>query len=279
MNRLTIIFFCIILLAACQKDVGVSSGQEVQLSYTLRPDIQFEVKSGEGDSASPTFGSASEINVLWYGVYHKKTNGEYVYMSDMSAFVEVQNPADIRVPITLIKDQEYEIVFVAQHRIPTADDRFVYMYTISEEAAMTRNSAATVTSGEQLDVFVYFDRVGPVTGNLTKNITLERPVAQINIGTLAATLPTDLDATFSNVPESYDIRNCTYSGTTSFSLENLVVEGDLINVNDTDYTRLSTLYILGGNQVGMTISTDCNQKIINRVDTAPNFKTNIVGNI
>ena len=281
-----------ILLAACQKDVVVDEGSASTLTYSLSTGVSFEVKGTVSDPAEVTdpaavSGGASKINVLWYGVYHKKSDGTYSYMSDMSAFVEVTDPNSIQVPITLITGQEYELVFVAQHRILSANDDHTYMYTISDDAVMSRNPSAAVTSGEQLDVFVFVDKVGPIVGNITKSITLERPVAQINIATSAGSSAgsvygpgiSHIDVEFSNVPQSYDIRSRAYSGTTSLSFENLPISAAPIKVDNIDYTSLTTLYILGGNRVDMTISSDSNQKTISNIATAPNYKTNVVGNI
>ena len=283
MRQLTIISFFLLLTGlGCQEVISVDGGEPATLTYSVSTSVSFEVKSGadgsDGSEGSVP-GNASEINVLWYGVYHKKADGTYKYMSDMSAFVEVADPNSIQVPITLINGQEYELVFVAQHRILADDDEHTYMYTISDDAVMSRNPSAALTSGEQLDVFVFVDKVGPVVGSISKSITLERPVAQINVGTSVATLPTDLDISFENVPESYDIRTRTFSGTLSQSFDNLPISGDPIKVDNIDYTSLTTLYILGGNRVNMTISCDSNQKTITNIATAPNFKTNIVGNI
>lgn len=281
-----------ILLAACQKDVVIDGGSASTLTYSLSTGVSFEVKGTVSDPAevldpAAVSGGASKINVLWYGVYHKKSNGTYSYMSDMSAFVEVTDPKSIQVPITLITGQEYELVFVAQHRILSANDDHTYMYTISDDAVMSRNPSAAVTSGEQLDVFVFVDKVGPIVGNITKSITLERPVAQINVATSAGASDgsvygpgiSHIDVDFSNVPQSYDIRSRAYSGTTSLSFENLPISAAPIKVGNIDYTSLTTLYILGGNRVEMTISSDSNQKTITNIATAPNYKTNVVGNI
>lgn len=294
MRHLTIISLLFALTAfGCQKAFVVDGGEAATLTYCVSAPVSFEVKSGAatgsatGSTAVP--GGASEINVLWYGVYHKKADGNYVYMSDMSAFVEVSDPKSIQVPITLINGQEYELVFVAQHRILSANDDHTYMYTISDDAVMSRNTSATVTNGEQLDVFVYVDRVGPVVGSITKSITLERPVAQVNLGTSAGSGSGSegsgsadsgsIDVAFSNVPENYDIRSRTYTGTTSLSFENLPIDGTPMTVDDTDYTRLTTLYLLGGNNIELTISYNDNTKTINNIATAPNFRTNVVGKI
>ena len=275
MKRLLIIFFSIVLLASCQKDDRVNALEETVVTYKVQPSVSFEVKSP---------GEATAINVLWYGVYHKKANGEYKgeykYMNDMSAFVEVTDPANIQVPITLIKGQEYKLVFVAQHRIQSANDDNVYTYTVNEDGLMTLNTEAKITSGEQLDAFIYVDTVGPIVGNENKNIVLERPVAQINVATSATELPQTLDLTLEGMPKSYNVFTETYSEEkTTLALTAQKPIGGQLEVGNTKYNRLSTVYVFGGNKINCTIQYGTTTRTISNIDTAPNHKTNIVGNI
>ena len=271
MKRLLIIFFSIVLLASCQKFSDVNTSEKTVVTYCVQPSVIFEVKSP---------GEASAINVLWYGVFHKKDNGDYVYMNDMSAFVEVSDISDIKVPITLIKDQEYRLVFVAQHRIESANRSNIYTYNVGTDGILYRNVDAPIASGEQLDVFVACDEVGPIVGNENRNITLERPVAQINIATSATELPGTLDVTFSGMPASYDIFNNRYSDEIAqLDLAAQLPAGGILTVDGTDYSRLSTTYIFGGNKIDCTIKYNTTTKTVSGVATAPNHKTNIVGNI
>ena len=271
MKRLLIIFFSIVLLAACQKDDRVNALEETVVTYRVQPSVTFEVKSA---------GEATAINVLWYGVYHKKASGNYEYMNDMSAFVEVTDPANIQVPITLIKDQEYQLVFVAQHRIQSDNNDNVYTYTVNAAGDMTRNTAAEITSGEQLDAFVYVDTVGPIVGNENRNIVLERPVAQINVATSATELPQTIDLTLTGMPESYNVFTGKYlEQTTTLALTGQAPAGGQIEVSGTKYNRLSTVYVFGGNEIDCTIQYGTTSRTVSSIDTAPNHKTNIVGNI
>ena len=269
MKRLLIIFFSIVLLASCQKESGVDITGSSTISYSLQTSVRFETKA---------MGEASAINVLWYGVYHKKSNGQYMYMSALSGFVEVTNPSDIKFAISLINGQEYKLVFVAQHRY-VQDDKHVYMYTIGEDAVMKRNEASLLSNGECLDAFVYVDEIGPVTGSKYKSVTLERPFAQINFATVQQAQH-DFDITIDGVPLSYNILERTYSQEkTSHVFENLSPVGGAIKVGGTDYNYLTTLYVFGGNKIDCTIVQGSTTKEISDIDTAPNFKTNIVGNI
>ncbi len=126
-------------LASCQKeslgDAPTLSGEYATLTYQIGKEVFFDIKAGSASQG----GNASAINVLWYGVYHKKQlldgTYTYIYMSDMSDFVEIDataNLSNIQVPITLIKNQEYKLVFVAQHRFKQTDQsNYTYIYNQS----------------------------------------------------------------------------------------------------------------------------------------------------
>ena len=251
------------------------------VTYTIVPEISFDLKSG---AEGTTVATNRELNSLSYMVYHKKidANGQtyYDYIEEMGAYVTIDNPSTIPVPVTLIKDQEYRLVFVAQHRFESQQRTISYAYSVSEEGMMSVNTSAPFANGDQLEAFVYVDEVGPITGNETRNIRLNRIVSQLNIGTNATNYPTTLDIAVSGVPTSYDIFNNRYSSETStLTFGGLDAKGDKLTVSNTDYTRLTTLYLLGGNNVELTISYDDNTKTINNIATAPNFRTNVVGKI
>lgn len=247
------------------------------ITYSVTAPVEFEIKSA---------GEASEINVLWYGVYHKKENGEFVYMNDMSAFVTVTDPSSIMVPITLINDQVYKLVFVAQHKITSPQEEYVYNIS-HDDGIMTLNTDANITNGEQLDAFVYVEtEIGPIVGNENRNITLQRPVAQLNFATSkTVSANTPLSITLEGAPASYNVFTNTYSkqlaGPVTFA--GLKVTGDSFTVSSNAYTRLETLYVLGGNKVEATVVTGTDgaatTTAISEIVTAPNYKTNIVGEI
>lgn len=279
MKRLFIILFSTLLLASCQKDNAVDGGSASTLTYSLSTDVQFHVKSGESAAA----GNASAINVLWYGVYHKKADGSYRYMSDMSAFVEVTDPNSINVPISLIKDQEYQLVFVGQHRLKI-EDGYEYAYTYDfENGSICVNTDVTFTSGDQLEAFVFVDKVGPVSGSENRKIVLNRVVSQINICTSATTLPSALDVKVCGTPASYNVFSKEYSTkTTDLNFSGLATANEKISISEIEYNRLTTIYCLGSNTLALTLTNaedETENFIINNVITQVNYKTNITGNI
>jgi hypothetical protein len=160
----------------------------------------------------------------------------------MSDFVQVTNASNISVPIVLFKDQQYKIIFVAQHVSGNT-----YTYTVDGEGNMSLNPQAAITDGEQLDAFVYWEDTGIIKNDYKRNITLTRPLAQINITTEAAVKPTSIDVEVSGIAQSYNIFNSTYTAPDAkVSLTNLQCTG----------ASLGTVYFLtapGSVQVKMVM--------------------------
>ena len=283
MYRILIILSSIVLLAACQKESRVDS--PATLTYTVVPKISFDLKSG----AEPAEVTTSEVNSLSYMVYHKKADGRYVYVREMGDFVTITDASDIKVPITLIKDQEYILVFIAQHRFQNMQrtDSYAYNYD-TDNGIMSVNTNAGFTSGDQLEAYVFVDEVGPITGNENRNATLRRIVSQINIGTSAATYPENLNIAVTGAATSYNVFEGTYAAATEESTINLsdiatpAAGTDHIKVSSVNYNRLATLYCLGSNKLGLTLTNAqdaADNFTISNVSTQVNYKTNIVGNI
>ena len=274
MKNIFTILFALVLLAGCQKDSPVDTPEYLTMTYSVRPPEQ---------SATKAAGEGSEINVIWYGVYHKKADGRYVYMEDMSAFVEIDDPSKINVPVTLIRNQEYKLLFLAQYRNESENRDNIYTYNVDYETG-DMTLASPLSNGECLDAFVKMDMIGPVLGNENRHITLERPFAQVNIGTSATELPSTFDLTLTGVPASYNLFTGTYSDeTVSHEFKALTPAGDPLTAGGAQYTRMATVYVFGGNKIGCTLqyetSAGSTTKTISGIDTAPNFKTNIVGNL
>ena len=179
------------------------------------------------------------------------------------------------------------LVFIAQHRFQSQQRTESYAYTYNN-GIMSVNPSAPFTNGEQLEAYVFVDEVGPITGNENRNATLRRIVSQINIGTSAATYPKHLNIAVTGAAASYNVFEGTYAAATEQStiLRNIATPAadsqDQIKVSSVNYNRLATLYCLGNNKLGLTLTNTAdaqNNFTINNVSTQVNYKTNIVGNI
>lgn len=287
MYRILIILSSIVLLAtSCQKETSIDS--PATLTYTVVPQVSFDIKSGTETINTEV---NTEVNSISYLVYHKKINAQgqpdYDYIEEMGSYKPIDDPTQISVPITLIKDQEYKLVFIAQHRFESQQRTESYAYTynsISKE--MSVNTRAPFTNGDQLEAYVYVDEVGPITGNENRKITLNRIVSQINIGTNATTYPEKLNITVTGAPASYNVFEGTYAeDASSITINDIATPAsgtDQIKVSKVDYNRLATLYCLGNNKLTLTLTNTedpTDDFTINNVSTQVNYKTNIVGNI
>lgn len=277
MRHLTIISLFLALTAfGCQKAGVVDTAQEALMTYTLRQDVQFEVKSDARSTA---------VNTLSCLVYHF-INGGYEYVPELSLFVDLTDPANIDnagniyLPVKLFKDQQYRLIFVAQHTIRTDEGTESYVYTV-DDGVMSVNSDANITSGEQLEAFAFVDDAVKPTGAESKHITLDRVVSQVNIGTSQDNLPRILDVTVSGTPTSYDLVNNIYSAeTATLSFNNIGVPGDEMSISETEYKRLTTLHFLGSNKIDITLTAEGRETFtMSQVDTEVNYKTNIAGNL
>ena len=274
MKKILFILFAIALVVSCQKNGGEDAAGTSVVTYTVEAPVEFEIKS----SAS---GEGEKVNALWYGVYHKKSTGHFEYMNDMSAYVQIGDATKkISVPIVLFKDQEYKIIFVAQHieTVASADglSNNCYTYIINENGLMSFNPKAQVKHGEEMDAFVYWEETGVIKNDYKKEITLTRPVAQINISTSAAKKASKIDVKVSGTAKSYNVFEKTYSADkTQVSVKGLACSG----------SQLTTLYILpSGNYVDLDMTLhypDSTTKTlaVPHVEVAPNFKTIVSGNI
>lgn len=280
MKNLLYIFTAIVLLASCQKHGDMMTGDKAVATFEIETPFEFEIKS-------TTNGNASAVNALWYGVYHKKENGSYVYMSDMSAYVSVTDASQkISVPITLFRNQEYKIILVAQHieQVTSQDgsSSSCYTYIINEDGQMSLNPKAKITDGEQLDAFVYCEETGIILNSYKKEVTLSRPLAQVNISTSAPVVPEKITVEASGTAKSYDIFAKEYSAqTTTLTFADLTCSP--ASVSGT--TELATVYLLPtDNRVNLTLTMKYAGgtevvKEVQAVTVAPNFKTNVTGNI
>lgn len=277
MKYIHIIVFSL-LLCACSKEMDPQQGTETTLIYEVTTDVQMEIKSTQ---------PATAVNMLWYGVYHKKNDGTYRYMSDMSAFVEIKNHSQITVPITLIKDQQYKIVFVAQYkdsdeeaytyRIDSGDEnKFAHMYL--------KNPNNLPADADKMDVFTFCDKVQSGPGMKTKGITLTRPVAKVDVGTSADVLPDKLVLNVDGIPLYYDLFEGTYSNeTVQLKYTGAPQDGGVIS-NGVVYKKLASFYAFYGESVSCFMQLTMPDKSVKEVNVkgitlAPNYKTNIVGNI
>lgn len=270
--RKLLVIISVLLMAACAKENHDAAEKLSVVTYDVCTlDIEMEIKAS--GAAAPT------VNVLWYGVYHKQESGQYVQVRTSS--VEIVDPASIEVPVTLVQGQEYRVIFVAQNKV--AD---TFIYNIDANGHLSLNAPDALPSdGNMMDLFVHCDVVTPYAAAHTKDIELERPVGQVNIATSAQELPQSISVELGNVPVYYDIfEECCSEETQTLKYAGAPMPGTF-DLGTDQYSRLALFSVLAGNDISCSMTlhyadpSKDNTLTVAKAKTAPNFKTNIVGNI
>ena len=261
----------LLLAASCNKEPleSMNVGDEAVVTFSL-----------QADAATKALSDGQSADKLIYAVYKEGTLVEGVG----ETLTGVTFPKQLQVK--LAKGNTYQVVFFAQDADCTA-------YTLDATAKTLAVDYTKLDANKDTgDAFYAVDEV-TVTGTINKNVTLKRPLAQINLGTddyeaFAANnslgtmsiditgVPTTmnlLDGTLTNAVADYSV-----TGLTPMTTEKITVAG-------VDYTNLAMAYVLAGEkaltEVTYKINDATSTEIVNlTVFNLPfqrNYRTNILG--
>lgn len=261
----------LLLAASCNKEPleSMNVGDEAVVTFSL-----------QADAATKALSDGQSADKLIYAVYKEGTLVEGVG----ETLTGVTFPKQLQVK--LAKGNTYQVVFFAQDADCTA-------YTLDATAKTLAVDYTKLDANKDTgDAFYAVDEV-TVTGTINKNVTLKRPLAQINLGTddyeaFAANnslgtmsiditgVPTTmnlLDGTLTNAVADYSV-----TGLTPMTTEKITVAG-------VDYTNLAMAYVLAGEkaltEVTYKINDATSTEIVNlTVSNLPfqrNYRTNILG--
>ena len=258
----------------------------------------------EAPAAVQTRAIADGLNVdqLIYEVWLTETEDQkdltsavrlYQGKTDMNV-VEKKNTA--KVTVDLLQDQHYTVLFWAHVKEADAYDtedlrKVTYRKDLSQYAANDESLAAFyavsfITDGDPAE----------------QTVTLTRPFAQLNLGTLNSKAENDgtytiaLDkskVSVAQVPTVFNVATSEVSEpvTLSFALADVPAKtaGDeVLTVNETSYQYAGMNYVFAGDNVTVTylITTKLNgtteasvNNVVENVPLHENFRTNIIGNL
>lgn len=260
-------------LVSCNKSEGALTDIDKEVT------VSYDVNIG---ATTKTLSSETSANYIWYGLY--KINGTNIKLAKSYEPVKVVD-GKAKCPVTMMLDQSYEVVFVAQYY----DDNGNGVYEILSETAQMKMPATMPANTDNGDVFYAVDLVENFKGNRISDVQLKRVVSNINVFCLsedwdaAASLnmtPTHSSVTVSNVPESFDLLTGKVSR----------------NVISVDYTKalipsdchLASVYSLAGDNVTVNMrlynssATDAEvvrQLTVENLPVEANKRTNIKGMI
>ena len=269
--------------ASCQQEnlEPVVGGNTV--SYTVQVPQALATK-GIGDVAP------AEME-LHYEVY-RTTDGNDVVLGDDTRLLYHKTATitdgTATVEMELVNEQNFTVLFWAQMK-----DNGVYnvesLKNVTLETEITANQEAYAAF-----TGVDFIEKGEQLGN--RNVSLIRPLAQVNVATTPESLTQfDTDITVNTSAFTVSGLSTTFNVATQlagtdeadFSYEAAPVPATTLKVNDKDYTYVAMNYVGFAPAAGatvtvtyaMTTSEGAIDNEIQNVPVKPNYRTNIIGNL
>lgn len=280
------------MLPSCSKEAGsaVSSGGKVQATFNVTlPDGVTTKAISDGLSATE----------LLFMAYDKNDNhldlDQTVTVSGLTATVSVD----------LVKGVQYQFVFLAQN--PGQ-----YTSKLSLDKKSLTISPAEMMNAEAWDAFYCHEPLAEVMGAFTKEVTLKRPFAQINVGApvtlddednrtggdfFAASksgLKIDGTLTTAYTLKAYTTLNLLDGAVsdmddTAIAMTAVSHPGGFLTVSETRYDYAAMAYVLAPETEGATVdlelqlNTTQNDAAVNLTRTVANvpirrnYRTNILG--
>lgn len=259
----------ILPFTSCQKDVSENLDTENTVVFST------ELSSG---LQTRSFGDGSSANKLTYVVYK---SGEKDIVTEGTTDI---SPKSATISLSLVSGT-YDIVFWAQSSSCSS-------LTFGEsEQQVTIDYTSAKANDESMDAFFHVEKALAVNGPISKEISLKRPFAQLNIGTNGLDANTDLGGSLQtkvvvrNVANTLNLMNGTVSGEkeVTFALAN-IPSGETFPVTGYDYLLMN--YLLVG-ETESTIECDfsckgASQELSRTFYSVPvqrNYRTNIYGNL
>lgn len=266
--------------ASCSNDMEPAMGDNT---------VQFTIElPGAIDSRAIADGTtATQLTVA---VYDK--DGKHL---DLDKNV-VMNNKRATVTFQLVKGQTYNFAFWAQA------EGAPYTFN-TDDATMTVKNYTSNCNDEKRDAFYWYEHELPITGTMTKNITLYRPFAQLNFGAsdAAAAAKAGVVAVKSyvevkQVSTKFDLKSGTASNATedlvdaTFAMATIPPATEKLTVEETQYDWMAMNYFLVPNNeatiettLKLYTATDEDNAVrevkVTNVPVQKNHRTNIVGNL
>ena len=281
-----------VMVAGCAREQAqemVSAGNTLNATFTVSaPGI-----------ATKAISDGTLATKLTFAVYDEAGN----YLADLSKTSEEDGPVTItsetaktfKVTVPLVRDLSYQFLFVAQS---AADNGF---YTISPaDKKVTVDYTKLTANDDNADLFYAYTGEVLVNDAMNTNITLYRPVAQINVAVpdadltgAAYSIKTDnflSGITLKQLYPEFNFFTGAVGGTAAdVTIAQATRTTDKITVGDAQYNRIAMVYALVDKKnvdatinIKATDKKDVDHDIVRNVPNVPiqaNYRTNIIGNI
>ena len=258
---------------SCQREILEPASEGTTVSYTLQIPEVIATKTNAADFT------------VYYEVYR---NGE---LNDMTKSPIYDGNKQFQgnsatLDLEFVKNQSFTVLFWAQ--VAGSD-----VYVIDDLRNVTLNNSLTSYASD-VEVFAGLDTVSDCVSAVEGNVRLERPIAQINIATLASglnlgnattVLPGSTQVTVNGLCNAYNVATKAATGEVNVVYKEAAAPNTDFNA---DYKLIAQNYIGFIPAVGSTVDVsftmnagvdgNINHTVVN-VPVKPNYRTTIIGNL
>ena len=123
------------------------------------------------DTPTKTLGDGKTANYVWYALY--RADGSLV--SECAAPAKIDADRKAICPVTMAKDQDYKVVFLAMYYKGETP-----AYTVNAQSKTVSMPTSALANSDMFDLFYGLDDVVDFQGVQSTNVELIRVVAQVN---------------------------------------------------------------------------------------------------
>ena len=289
-----ILFAAALAFAGCNKSVEEGAGETVSASFQISTEMTTKATL-DGD------GQGVNVNRFIMEVWHVTGSGasqvselytrQVKYGNQITAGTDISNPAKTNFTVSLVKGQDYDLLFWADK----GDDQGADVYYNTSDLHNVVLGAYT-GNDDRRDAFSQCVTLINVTSDPSTSVQLERPFAQLNIitqdiddieansGTVKV-VPDEISVAFT-APTVFNVKTQEASASAAFT-SNVAPYYSTVG-SQTEHYTLSMDYILASkNQqdvkdVELTAkknSTVLNTQTFSNIPLQRNYRTNILGNL
>ena len=289
-----ILFAAALAFAGCNKSVEVGTSETVSASFQISTEMTTKATL-DGD------GQGVNVNRFIMEVWHVTGSGasqvselytrQVKYGTQITAGTNISNPAKTNFTVSLVKGQDYDLLFWADK----GDDQGADVYYNTSDLHNVVLGAYT-GNDDRRDAFSQCVTLINVTSDPSTSVQLERPFAQLNIITQDID---DIEANSGTVKVVPDAISVAFTAPTVFNVKTQEASASAAftsNVapyystvgSQTEHYTLSMDYILASkNQqdikdvtlTAMKNSAVLNTQTFSNIPLQRNYRTNIKGNL
>ena len=293
-----ILFAAALAFVGCNKSVEEGAGEKVSASFQISTEMTTRAAL-DGD------GQGVNVNRFIMEVWHVTGSGasqvselytrQVKYGTDVTAGIDISNPAKTTFTVALVKGQNYDLLFWAD--CGNADGSDLYYKTDVNLKAVAMMGTYK-GNDDNRDAFSQCVTLTNVTSDPSMSVQLERPFAQLNIitqdiddieansGTVKV-VPDEISVAF-DAPTVFNVKTQEASASAPFTSNVTPYYLDPAVGSQAEHYALSMDYILASKDqqdikdvtlTAIKTSDVLNTQTFSSIPLQRNFRTNIVGNL